>query len=512
MDIPTFLRDNNLLSPLFFLSTTIFILFLVKRTKILVFKSIENLPPGPPQFPLIGNLLQVGDKPHVSMANFAKKYGPLISLRLGKQLVVVASSLEAAMGILKTQDRFLSSRSIPAAFQQKPLLPHSLIWSDCNQTWKNLRTLCRTELFSAKSLESQSILREEKVRQLLDFLYRNQGQVIDIEDVVFTTLLNTLSCIIFGKDMAQFADHGCGSTRDGLKESLHQVIEYGGRVKDVGSFYPMLERFDLHGLTRATKKVFDKVFACWEVVIEERRVVVGSTTWSSDHQALTFLDRMLENGFSNEQIYQLVMELFVAGTNTTTSTIIWVMTELIRHKEVMSKIEQEIQKHIISDQIPISQLSQLTYLQACIKETFRLHPPVPLLLPHLAVETCNVMNYTIPKNTKIFVNVWAMGRDPTLWDDPCRYNPERFTDLKLDYKGQDFELLPFGSGRRMCPGLPSGIKSVEYILASLIHEFDWGVPNGDDPSKLDVNEKFGIAMKRENPLKLIFKQKCYKDC
>ncbi|KAK9048008.1 hypothetical protein SSX86_033029 [Deinandra increscens subsp. villosa] len=201
MDITSFLRDNNLAFPLFMLSTLLFISLIFKQTKLIFSKAIKNLPPGPPRLPIIGNLHQVGDRPHVSLANLAQSFGPLISLRFGTQHVVVASSPEAAMGILKTQDRHLSSRIVPTAFQQAPLIPHSLIWSECNQTWKSLRTLCRAELFSAKALEAHSRLREEKLAKLVDFLRREQGRVIDVEDMVFTTLFNTLSCIIFGKDM-----------------------------------------------------------------------------------------------------------------------------------------------------------------------------------------------------------------------------------------------------------------------------------------------------------------------
>ncbi|KAI3803981.1 hypothetical protein L1987_32147 [Smallanthus sonchifolius] len=504
MDITAFLRDNNLASPLFVLSTIFLLLLIFKQAKLVSSKSIKNLPPGPSKLPIVGNLHQVGESPHVSFAKLAQKFGPLISLRFGKQIVVVASSPEAAMGILKTQDRLLSSRIVPTAFQQASLIPHSLIWSECNQTWKSLRTLCRAELFSAKALEAHSRLRQEKLGNLLDFLRRKQGQVIDVEDVVFTTLFNTLSSIMFGKDLLDFKDEQ--GTQDELKESLRTIIEYGGRVKDLGSFFPMLERFDLHGIRKGTMKEFNKVFAYWEDIIEERRVQVNSSMWSSE-QAQSFLDRMLENGFSNNQINQMVMELFIAGTNTTTSTVMWSMTELVRHKEVMSKIEEEMKKEVNSDQITNSQLSKLTYLQACIKENFRLHPSVPLLLPHMAAETCEVMNYSIPKNAKIFVNVWAMGRDPKLWNDPLSFNPERFIDSKMDFKGQDFELLPFGSGRRICPGLPSGIKSVEFLLASLVREFNWALPKGEDPSMLDMNDKFGIALKRKIPLKLIFKQK-----
>ncbi|KAK9063220.1 hypothetical protein SSX86_017090 [Deinandra increscens subsp. villosa] len=497
MDLTTFL---NLYSPPFLLST----IFIILLTKLFFPKSTKNLPPGPPCLPVIGNLHQVGAKPHVSMANFAREHGPLMSLHLGNQLLVVASSPEAAKEILKTQDQLLSARIVPMAFKHAQLLPYSLVWSDCDQTWKNLRALCRTEIFSPKAIEAQSRLRNEKISQLVDFLRKKQGEVIDIEDVVFTTLLNTMSSIILGKDVLLLNDeHG---TCDRLKESIHKSIDYSGRIIDFGSFYPMLERFDLHGIRRGNVKHLNIVFDHWKEIIEERRSQVNSSSWSSE-KAQSFLDRLLENGFSNNQINEFITELFLAGTNTTTSTVTWAMSELVRHQEVMSRIEEEVKKEINSDEITSFQLSKLTYLQAFIKESFRLHPAVPFLIPHRAGETCEVMNYTIPKNAKIIVNVWAMGQDPNIWDEPLSFKPERFMESKLDFKGQNFELIPFGSGRRMCPGLPSGARSVELILASLIREFDWELPNGEDPLKLDMNGKFGIALKREVPLKLIFKQK-----
>ncbi|KAJ9553099.1 hypothetical protein OSB04_017144 [Centaurea solstitialis] len=501
MDIASFFIDNNLSAPLFVLSTISFLLLVFKLAKPTPSK---NLPPGPPGLPIIGNLHQVGDRPHVSTAKFANEYGPLISLRLGKQLLVVASSPEAAMEILKTQDRFLSSRVVPTAFQQPSLIPHSLIWSECNQTWKSLRTLCRTEMFSAKALESQSRVRDEKLGRLLDFLRGKQGQEVNVEDVVFTTLFNTLSSIIFARDFLDLKEEG--GTGDGLRGSMHKIIEYGGIIKDIGSFFPIFERFDFQGIRKRTMKQYKKTFAYWEDIIEERRAQVNSSTWSSE-QAQSFLDRLLENGFSNNQINQLVTELFVAGTNTTHTSVVWALIEFVRHKEVMSKIVDEIDREVNSNKITDLHLSNLPYLQASIKEAMRLHPPVPLLLPHMAAETCEVMNYTIPKNSKIFVNLWAMGRDPKVWDDPLSFKPERFIGSRLDVKGQDFELLPFGSGRRMCPGMPSGIKSVQLVLASLIREFDMVLPNDVDPLKLNMNDKFGIALKMEKPLKLIFKQK-----
>ncbi|KAI3735247.1 hypothetical protein L6452_14739 [Arctium lappa] len=248
------------------------------------------------------------------------------------------------------------------------------------------------------------------------------------------------------------------------------------------------------------------VFTFWKDIIKERRSQIGSSAWSSK-QTKSLLDRLIEEGVSDNQINQLALELFIGGTDTTTSTVGWAIAELLRCKEALSKLQREVKKEIKSGKITESQLSELPYLHACIKETLRLHPTTPFLLPHQAQETCEVMGYTIPKDAEIFVNIWAISRDPKIWDDPLSFKPERFLGSKVDFRGQNFEFTPFGAGRRMCPGLSLGLRSVELILASLIQGFDWVLPNDDDPSKLDMNDKFGVTLQKEKPVKLIFKPK-----
>ena len=152
-------------------------------------------------------------------------------------------------------------------------------------------------------------------------------------------------------------------------------------------------------------------------------------------------------------------------------------------------------------------LPKLTFLQACLKETLRLHPAGPILLPHRAAETCQVMNYTIPKNTEVLVNFWAIGRDPEYWEDPLEFKPERFLNSSLDFRGNDFEFIPFGSGRRICPGMPMAAKHVPLVTAALVHAFDWSLPDGVDAKDLDMAEKFGIAMRKEEPLLVVPKSK-----
>ncbi|PON66460.1 Cytochrome P450, E-class, group I [Trema orientale] len=171
----------------------------------------------------------------------------------------------------------------------------------------------------------------------------------------------------------------------------------------------------------------------------------------------------------------------------------------------MNKVVEELR----TKETPFSEqvISQLPYLNACFKETLRLHPPAPFLLPHFAPETCEVMNYTVPKNSRVFVNVWAIGRDPTFWEDPLLFKPDRFLGSNLEFKGHDFEFLPFGSGRRICPGLMMGSKQVLLIMANLVRFFDWSLPNNDDPGDLDMGERLGITMQKEQPLLLIPKIK-----
>lgn len=175
----------------------------------------------------------------------------------------------------------------------------------------------------------------------------------------------------------------------------------------------------------------------------------------------------------------------------------------------MEKVKEEIKREINDENattIDESFIPKLHYLQACVKETLRLHPPVPFLIPHRALETCQVMGYTIPKDTRIFVNICAIGRDPTTWENPLTFDPDRFLESDIDLKGSDFRYLPFGSGRRMCPGLPMGLLQVSLILATLIRYFDWCLPNNEDPSKLDLNGKVGITYHMEKPLCLIPKK------
>ncbi|KAJ0732938.1 putative cytochrome P450 [Helianthus annuus] len=198
-------------------------------------------------------------------------------------------------------------------------------------------------------------------------------------------------------------------------------------------------------------------------------------------------------------------ELFAAGTETTGLTTEWFVAELLKNEEAMKKVRDEVTKQINGNVVKESDLVRLPYLEACFKETLRLHPAGPLLIPRKAVETCEIMGYTIPKDSQVLVNVWAINRDPKIWDDPLSFKPERFIGSNVSYKGNDFGYLPFGSGRRMCPGETMASKLILLTVASLVINFDWFIPDKTNPMEINMDEEMDIAMYKKEPLHVIFK-------
>lgn len=180
------------------------------------------------------------------------------------------------------------------------------------------------------------------------------------------------------------------------------------------------------------------------------------------------------------------------------------MSELIKNPRVMKKAQDEVRRvYAEKGHVNEANLHELKYLKSIIKETLRLHPPVPLLLPRECSEKCEIDGYEIARKSKVIVNVWAIGRDSKFWEEAERFYPERFIESSRDFRGNDFEFIPFGAGKRMCPGVTFGVAGVEVILANLIFHFDWKMPNGVKPEELDMTESFGLSLRRKNDLELI---------
>jgi cytochrome P450 len=208
---------------------------------------------------------------------------------------------------------------------------------------------------------------------------------------------------------------------------------------------------------------------------------------------------------TTDHIKGTISDIFLAGVNTSATTIVWAMTELMRNPRVMKRVQDEVRTVLGENRERITEqdLNKLNYFKLVIKETFRLHPAAPLLLPRETMSPVKLQGYAIPVKTQIMINVYAIARDPKLWENPDEFKPERFADGSVDYRGLNFELLPFGSGRRICPGMTMGIAMVELGLLNLLYFFDWGLPEGTTVKDIDMEEEGAVIIGKKVSLELV---------
>ncbi|XP_058069881.1 geraniol 8-hydroxylase-like [Magnolia sinica] len=464
----------------------------------------DKLPPGPTPLPIVGSLFKLGNKPNESLAELAKTYGPIISLRLGRVLAVAVSSPSMAKEVLQKHDQALSGRPILDAVRALGFYERTMGWQPTNMHWRKLRMMYNTQIFTTQRLDADQALRRQKVQELIDHVCENclMGRAVDIGRSAFVTTLNLLSNTILSVDLV---DLNSESAQE-FKDHVHGIMEELGKP-NLSDYFPLLRPMDLQGVKRRMAGHFRRLYEIFDGVIEER---LQSRASSEYHKRNDLLDVLLDHSqdedlkLSRSDIKALLVEIFTAGTDTSVTTMEWAMAELLRNPNVMEKARSELMEMISSGHpVEESDIVRLPYVQAIVKETLRIHPPVPLLVPHRAEASVEVCGYTVPKHTQLFVNIWAINRDAKLWPNPTSFLPERFVGSDIDLRGRDFELLPFGAGRRICPGLNLGLRMVHLMLASLIHSFTWKLPNGMAPQDMDMSDKFGITLQMAVPLRVV---------
>ncbi|XP_030946371.1 geraniol 8-hydroxylase-like [Quercus lobata] len=468
-------------------------------------KSIpKKLPPGPKPFPIIGNLLELGDKPHKSLAKLAMTNGPLMSLKLGQITTVVISSATMAKEVLQTHDQLLSNRSIPDAIRAHKQHELGLPWIPVSSRWRNIRKIFNSQLFAHKTLDANQNLRRKKVQELLADVHKSclTNDAVDIGRAAFKTTLNLLSNTICSVDLA---DPNSDMARE-FKELVWNIMEEVGKP-NLADYFPVLRKVDPQGIRRRMTIYFGNMIELFDSLINKRLLTRKEPDSIRNIDMLnTLLDISEESTgeFDKTQIERLFLDLFIAGNDTTSATLEWTMAELIHNPEVLSKAKEELNQIIgKGNQVEESDIARLPYLQAIVKETFRLHPPVPLLLPRKAEADVEIQGFTVPKGAQVLVNAWAIGRDSSIWENPISFKPERFMGSEIDVKGRNFELIPFGGGRRICPGLPLAIRMLHLMLGSLIHTFDWKLEDGFKPEDMSMEDKFGLTLQMAQPLRAI---------
>ncbi|RWV84915.1 hypothetical protein GW17_00053334 [Ensete ventricosum] len=483
-----------------------------------------RLPPGPPPLPLIGNLHQLGRLPHLSLHRLALRYGPIFYLTLGEIPTVIISSARVAKEVLRTHDLALASR--PPLYAAKKLFYGctDIAFAPYGAYWRHVRKICILELLSARRVESYAPARAAEVACMLGRIAGGDGGdgggVVNLSKVLGMYANGVLCRAAFGREFVEGGEY----QMRGFQSMLHEYqVLLGGF--SVGDFMPSLDWLNaVTGMKRRLEGTFRRFDEFFDQIIEDhitrrtrprkKNKIKGAEEEEEEEEVMDLVDVLLdaqanessELPLTMDNVKAVILDMFAAGTDTTFITLDWGMTELLMNPAAMKRAQDEVRR-IVGDRETVSEsdLPHMHYLKAVIKETFRLHPPAPVLLPRESMNSVTIDGYDIPARTRIFVNAWAIGRDPESWRNPNAFVPERFLNSSIDFKGLDFELIPFGAGRRGCPAITFGTASVEIALAQLLHSFDWELPTGVTAEVMDMTEVFGITMHRIEELVAVAK-------
>ncbi|WOH00732.1 hypothetical protein DCAR_0520106 [Daucus carota subsp. sativus] len=461
-------------------------------------------PPGPPGLPFIGNILQEFN--HDTMYQLSKKYGPLMTLHLGSVPTLVVSSARMAKEIYKTNDLVFSDR--PTMLGQQTLSYNGLdvAFTRYSNYWREMRKFSTLHLFTAKRALSFRPIRNDEILSMLraiSDIAASPSKLVDVSEMTLNLTIAIISRVAFGKR--------CDENVIG-KEKFQRIFTESQVVLSnfyFADYFPLLGWIDrLNGIKARTDQTFKDLDVFYQGLIDEH---LKPDRPESDIE--DFIDILLHKLNHNDSTIALTMDnvkavlmnLFVGGTDSTSGTIVGGMTALIHHPEAMKKSQEEVRRVIGNKgRVEEDDLQYLPYTRAVIKEAMRMYPPFPLLVPRTSTESCIIgpdadHQYEIKAKTLVYVNAWAVGRDPEAYENPLEFKPERFLERPdIDYKGQHFELIPFGAGRRGCPGIALGAAVAETTIANLLYAFDWALPDG--VKDVDLELLPGLTMHRKNKL------------
>ncbi|XP_020590040.1 cytochrome P450 81D11-like [Phalaenopsis equestris] len=438
----------------------------------------KNLPPSPPNsLPIFGHLHLLEKPLHQSLARLSTEHGPLLFLRFGIYPILVVSSASLAEECLTTNDLALADRprfpSISATTYNYTSLPFAAYGPE----WREMRRIATIEALSSQHLAFFVDVRTDEVRALARHLFRNSGRV-ELKSSLFGLTMNIMMKIIAGRRYYVEDDEKNKEVYK-FKEVIEKITLLSGAT-NVGDFLPATIRwFACGGVKRKMKKINKNMI-----------------------DALLSLQEKHPKQYTDVFIKALVLSLLSAGTDTSSNTIEWSMSLLLNNPDILEKARQEIDEQVGHDHLlDESDLTKLPYLSCIINETFRLYP-VGALLPHVAREDCKIGSYDVDRGTMVLVNVYKIHRDPILWPEPTNFFPERFQNLKVE----GGMLMPFGIGRRSCPGEGLALKEIGLVLGTLIQCFEW---KRIGLEKVDMTQGSGLSMPRANRLEAFCKPHQY---
>ncbi|XVF11661.1 hypothetical protein REPUB_Repub08aG0046300 [Reevesia pubescens] len=486
------LYNNPLFLSLIFLVSLLIWLKLGKGKKL-------NLPPSPPKLPIIGNIHQLGKLPHRSLRDLSRKYGSLLLLQLGHNPNLVVSSAEIVREIVKNHDIVFSNRPMTTATNL--LFYGCTSFAPYGEYLRQVRKISVLELFSQRRVQSFQFVREEEVEVLINKLRSAsvKGESINLTEMLMV-VSNNIAC-------------RCVLSQKSEEDRSSKLGQLARRVMIlltsfcVGDMFPYLKWLDvLTGFIPSLKAVSGELDAFFDQIIQEHKALESHDEVANKKDFVSIIlqlqkDGMLEMDLTQDKIKAILLDMFLGGTDTTSTTIEWLMAELLKHPNVMKKVQQEVRNVVgKKSKLDMDDINKLEYFKCVLKETLRLHPAAPLLVPRETSASVKLGGYDIPSNITVLTNAWAIHRDPNWWEKPEEFIPERFENSPLDFKGQDFHYIPFGIGRRGCPGMPFAVATIEYLVANLLYWFDWKLPAGEIAEHLDMSEQYGLTVNKKVPL------------
>ncbi|KAL4387445.1 hypothetical protein GQ457_09G027190 [Hibiscus cannabinus] len=494
------------------------------------------LPPGPPALPFIGHLHMLmldNSDTQVFLWRLSQKYGSLMSLRFGSKPTLVVSSAKMAEVVMKTHDLDFCSRPNLRGARRLSYDALDLGFSPYTNYWKEMRKICAVHLFSR--VHKYRSVREDEVGRLVDRICRLSvcSEPVNLSEAIMCFTSSIICRVGFGKSYDDQEEAERSRFRGILKESEAMFTSFS--FADYFPFMGWADRFT--GFLTRLEKTFKDNDTFYQQLIDEHLdpnrpkpeqedivdVLLRIRTdpdfpfdLTMDHikailmvishiQSNLFIIRFTLNAYMTTFVCLFCMQdVFIAGIDPVAVTVIWVMTFLMKNPNCLKKTQAEV-RDLVGGKGFVNEddVQGLTYLKAVIKETFRLQPTEPLLLPRETLRKCSIGGYQVPAETLVYVNVWAIGRDPETWKNPEEFCPERFIGKPIDYKGQNFELIPFGAGRRVCPGMLMGVAEMELALANLLYKFDWEMPTGTSREDIDLATVPGLAVHKKNDLVLL---------
>ncbi|XP_073156554.1 cytochrome P450 81Q32-like [Henckelia pumila] len=486
------------------------ILLALYCTTVHVINKLRNLPPSPfPALPFIGHIYLLKRPFHRSLSKVSRRYGPALFLKLGSRAVFLVSSpsiVEECLTnkndlIFANRPDFLNGRHFGYNYT-------SLSWSSYGEHWRNLRRISSIELLSSHRIQMLSQIRADEtlnlVRKLLHVTGEKSDRVVEVKSALFEYMYNVLTRMIMGK--RYYGKSVKNSKEANLLEEIATETTNLAFETNVIDYLPFMRWFGFQHVEKKLTSTHEKRDNFMQKVLEEQRGMMENIGSCSGDAATTRkkktmvevlldLQRSEPEYYTDETIKNLLLVLLQGGSSTSAIAVEWAFSLLLDNPHVLKKAQSEIDTHVGTDRlIAESDMAALPYLRHIILETLRLHPPISIIMPHRSSAECTVGGYRIPAGTILLVNTWEIHHNPKIWVDPETFRPERFEGVK-EKKDLGFRLIPFGSGRRACPGENLAISVIGLGLGSMIQCFDW-----KKVGEIDMSEGLGVTTPKVQPL------------